>query len=542
MDMEVREVVRGDGHGTTRVWVGAPPKGSQNREATSDGEIAGQPLRWMGDRTTARVRGSRRHRHRERWSSMRSSAAGSRSATSSGASRSSSRTRRRPSNCGGRCPRPVRPVPGRAADRRRRRAPRSRARSRFSGTRSCALPDARALAAAVTDTVYHEIAHHFGISDARLHELQGDLPGRARLSRIRRDRDHPRPPRRTRLPPPLEPDDVELVHRWYEDTRVQTLMGDLPLSLAARRRATRRGQGRRRDVYRFVICRLEDDTPVGRTDLFDIDRDERLAARFGITIGDPALWGQGYGPTPSTRSSTSRSGSSGWSASGWTPTRPTSAPRPPKQGRVRARGRGSATPGSRTAGGATTSGWRCSREWMGRVPRKQELGAAARRDRRRPRASAAEEALRPPARSAPPTARTARRTGAARRRPRGTDRSPPRARCRRCRRRRSRGRRGQPGHDRVVRDDPVVLLARVAVVGAGRRDRVVGDRDGHDPIAPAGRPSSASRMSRRWPRSGRAGTPWTTSLTPISTVTNSGGERVQRGQLVADQVGATCSR
>jgi predicted Zn-dependent protease with MMP-like domain len=28
------------------------------------------------------------------------------------------------------------------------------------------------LAAGVTDTVYHEIAHHFGISDARLHELQ----------------------------------------------------------------------------------------------------------------------------------------------------------------------------------------------------------------------------------------------------------------------------------------------------------------------------------------------------------------------------------
>ncbi|MEO5885429.1 MAG: metallopeptidase family protein [Candidatus Limnocylindrales bacterium] len=29
------------------------------------------------------------------------------------------------------------------------------------------------LEAGVTDTVYHEIAHHFGISDARLHELQG---------------------------------------------------------------------------------------------------------------------------------------------------------------------------------------------------------------------------------------------------------------------------------------------------------------------------------------------------------------------------------
>jgi len=29
------------------------------------------------------------------------------------------------------------------------------------------------LAAGVTDTVYHEIAHHFGISDARLRELEG---------------------------------------------------------------------------------------------------------------------------------------------------------------------------------------------------------------------------------------------------------------------------------------------------------------------------------------------------------------------------------
>ena len=32
------------------------------------------------------------------------------------------------------------------------------------------------LAAAVADTVYHEIAHHFGISDERLHELKGDQP------------------------------------------------------------------------------------------------------------------------------------------------------------------------------------------------------------------------------------------------------------------------------------------------------------------------------------------------------------------------------
>jgi predicted Zn-dependent protease with MMP-like domain len=32
--------------------------------------------------------------------------------------------------------------------------------------------DPAALAAAVADTVYHEIAHHFGISDRRLQELR----------------------------------------------------------------------------------------------------------------------------------------------------------------------------------------------------------------------------------------------------------------------------------------------------------------------------------------------------------------------------------
>jgi len=37
-------------------------------------------------------------------------------------------------------------------------------------TRAYRTPDR--LAAGVTDTVYHEIAHHFGISDARLRELR----------------------------------------------------------------------------------------------------------------------------------------------------------------------------------------------------------------------------------------------------------------------------------------------------------------------------------------------------------------------------------
>jgi predicted Zn-dependent protease with MMP-like domain len=41
----------------------------------------------------------------------------------------------------------------------------------FRGPLVRANPVPERLAAAVADTVYHEIAHHLGISDARLHEL-----------------------------------------------------------------------------------------------------------------------------------------------------------------------------------------------------------------------------------------------------------------------------------------------------------------------------------------------------------------------------------
>ena len=41
----------------------------------------------------------------------------------------------------------------------------------FRGPLVLANPTPERLAAAVAETVYHEIAHHFGISDARLHEL-----------------------------------------------------------------------------------------------------------------------------------------------------------------------------------------------------------------------------------------------------------------------------------------------------------------------------------------------------------------------------------
>ncbi len=47
----------------------------------------------------------------------------------------------------------------------------------FRGPLTRAYRTPERLAAGVTDTVYHEIAHHFGISDARLRELRGRVNG-----------------------------------------------------------------------------------------------------------------------------------------------------------------------------------------------------------------------------------------------------------------------------------------------------------------------------------------------------------------------------
>ena len=46
----------------------------------------------------------------------------------------------------------------------------------FRGPLIRANPTPERLPAVVTDTVHHEIAHHFGISDQRLQELQRGRP------------------------------------------------------------------------------------------------------------------------------------------------------------------------------------------------------------------------------------------------------------------------------------------------------------------------------------------------------------------------------
>lgn len=94
---------------------------------------------------------------------------------------------------------------------------------------------------------------------------------------------------------PLEAADVDLLHRWYSDARVLSLMGELPGSLARRRRRYEESvESQGDDHYSFVICRLADDERVGRTDVIYIDQRNGSAA-FGITIGEPGLWGLGLG-------------------------------------------------------------------------------------------------------------------------------------------------------------------------------------------------------------------------------------------------------
>jgi len=49
-----------------------------------------------------------------------------------------------------------------------------------------------------------------------------------------------------------------------------------------------------RDAYHFVICRIEDDVPLGTIGLFDVNL-LNGSAGIGIAIGEKSYWGKGYG-------------------------------------------------------------------------------------------------------------------------------------------------------------------------------------------------------------------------------------------------------
>ena len=93
----------------------------------------------------------------------------------------------------------------------------------------------------------------------------------------------------------MEPADAELVHRWYEHADTARLMGEWPRSLARRRADAESATGESgRDWFAFIICLLADDRPIGRADVFEIDR-YNGSAGFGLAIGEHDLRGGGLG-------------------------------------------------------------------------------------------------------------------------------------------------------------------------------------------------------------------------------------------------------
>jgi diamine N-acetyltransferase len=95
---------------------------------------------------------------------------------------------------------------------------------------------------------------------------------------------------------PAERDDIALFVRWINDARTSRyLTARAPISTPLEERwfdGMLESQGR--DAWHFVVCRLDDDRPVGTVGLFGVDHTEG-GAGLGVMIGDPDDTGHGYG-------------------------------------------------------------------------------------------------------------------------------------------------------------------------------------------------------------------------------------------------------
>jgi RimJ/RimL family protein N-acetyltransferase len=93
-----------------------------------------------------------------------------------------------------------------------------------------------------------------------------------------------------------EREDLATFLRWINDRRTSRFLKmRSPLSMPLEERFFERmldGQGH--DRWFFVICRLEDDRPVGTLSLEGVDLVNGNAG-LGILVGDPADTGRGYG-------------------------------------------------------------------------------------------------------------------------------------------------------------------------------------------------------------------------------------------------------
>jgi RimJ/RimL family protein N-acetyltransferase len=90
--------------------------------------------------------------------------------------------------------------------------------------------------------------------------------------------------------------DIPLFVRWFNDHRTtRTLMFLGPAGTASEEAwFTQMSEHQGNDRWFFVICRLEDDRPVGSIDLHGVNY-RNGSTSLGIAIGDPADTGHGYG-------------------------------------------------------------------------------------------------------------------------------------------------------------------------------------------------------------------------------------------------------
>jgi RimJ/RimL family protein N-acetyltransferase len=95
---------------------------------------------------------------------------------------------------------------------------------------------------------------------------------------------------------PGERSDIPLFVRWFTDLRTtRNLMFAAPIGTVGEEAwFTSMSEHHGNDRWFFVICRLEDDRPVGSLDLHAVDLRNGNAS-LGIAIGDPDDTGQGYG-------------------------------------------------------------------------------------------------------------------------------------------------------------------------------------------------------------------------------------------------------
>lgn len=93
-----------------------------------------------------------------------------------------------------------------------------------------------------------------------------------------------------------ERSDVPTFVRWFNDSETLSYLSmRAPMSEAAEEQwFTEMTKHEGKEAFHFVMCRLEDDRPIGTIGLFRVDTVNGNAG-IGIGIGEKSLWGKGYG-------------------------------------------------------------------------------------------------------------------------------------------------------------------------------------------------------------------------------------------------------